>query len=217
VAFVSRRNLEATERVLGRAVPNARVMQYPVRYTANAQFEWPSGTTRRMAVVGRYDYYDKGLDILVPALARALGSQDGWQLSLFGRGADEPFLRGLVAQHPSLGSRVQWGGFADVDAIWREHHLLLQPSRREGASLAITEALLRGRPVLATDVGGASEWIADGHSGYLCAAPTEPLLAGTLARAWADRDAWEEMGKHAYDSARRKYRGDDAAALVESP
>ena len=214
VVFVSERNREATERALARSVPNALVLQYPVCAELDAPFAWPEGTGR-MAFVGRYDAYDKGLDILVPALAAAFPRGGDWSLTLFGRGRDEDYVRALAARYPALRDHVSFGGFAAIEDIWRSHHLLVLPSRREGASLAMTEALLRGRPVLATDVGGAGEWIDDARSGFLCAAPTVPLLAETLGRAWQWREGWMDMGLHAYADSRARYRPRDYRRLLE--
>jgi glycosyltransferase involved in cell wall biosynthesis len=59
----------------------------------------------------------------------------------------------------------------------------------------IVEAMLCGRPVLATDVGGNSEIVVDGVTGFLAAAPTVGSVAQALERLWANRADLESIGK----------------------
>jgi glycosyltransferase involved in cell wall biosynthesis len=59
----------------------------------------------------------------------------------------------------------------------------------------MVEAMLCGRPVLATDVGGNSEVIIDGVTGFLAGAATVPILAQALERLWANRNNLENMGR----------------------
>jgi glycosyltransferase involved in cell wall biosynthesis len=69
------------------------------------------------------------------------------------------------------------------------------PSRHEGLPLAMVEAMLCGRPVLATDVAGHSEIIADGVTGFLVGPPTVAAVAQGLERLWMSRADLETMGK----------------------
>lgn len=61
--------------------------------------------------------------------------------------------------------------------------------------MAIVEAMICGRPVLATDVGGNSELVIDGVTGFLAAAPTVALVAQCLERLRADRMNLDNMGR----------------------
>jgi glycosyltransferase involved in cell wall biosynthesis len=86
-----------------------------------------------------------------------------------------------------LSDRVRFAGFASVEEIWASNHLLVLPSRIEGLPLAIVEAMLLGRPVVATNVGGNSEVVEDGVTGFLAGAPTVSDVAELLERFWARR------------------------------
>ncbi len=192
--FVSQANRSRAEIQLAQPLPNARLVQNPVDLPPAAALPWPGGDTVKLAVVARWEPYPKGLDLLLPALGRALGAEPGWELRFHGRGEGRGYLEQLAEQH-GIGARVSFQGYAtNIAEIWREHHLLLLPSRLEGCSLAMIEAMLSGRPVLATAVGGAPEWIEDGREGFLCPAPTVALLAETLTRAWKQRERWRELG-----------------------
>jgi len=71
------------------------------------------------------------------------------------------------------------------------------PSRYEGLPLVIVEAMLCGRPVVATNVAGHSEVIEDGVVGFLADAPTVASIANALERLWERRSEAEQMGKAA--------------------
>ena len=65
--------------------------------------------------------------------------------------------------------------------------MLVMPSRFEGLPLAIVEAMLCARPVVATDVAGHAEVVEDGVTGFLADAPTVGAIAAALERCWVRR------------------------------
>jgi trehalose synthase len=83
-----------------------------------------------------------------------------------------------------------------VNALQRFATVVVQKSLQEGFGLTVTEALLKGRPVVASRVGGIQDQITDGIHGLLLDDPTDahafgdavarllgdPLLAQRLAR-----------------------------------
>lgn len=128
--------------------------------------------------VGRIRY-EKGVDVLLDAWPRVLARIPDAQLVLVGDGPD---AAGLAARStPGVrfaGERSDvkdWLAAADVVAI---------PSRWEGMSAAMLEALARGRPVVSTDVSGAREVIGDTAGAVVPIEATEALgdaLADRLA------------------------------------
>jgi len=77
------------------------------------------------------------------------------------------------------------------------------PSYREGLPLAVCEAMLAARPVVATPVGGIPEIVNEGRFGYLVPPGDVAQLAKRL-RGLAERpDAAGEMGRAAHEFARR--------------
>ena len=79
--------------------------------------------------------------------------------------------------------------------------MMLLPSRFEGCSIAMMEAALCGRPVLATPVGGVDEWIVDGETGFVAKDISQAALVDALRRAWLARADWAQMGSAAKQRA----------------
>jgi glycosyltransferase involved in cell wall biosynthesis len=211
--FVSSRNLAVTRRWLLEALPQASVIQNPLADSPEGQpLPWPAEATVRLATVGRLAP-EKGNALLLHAVAAALDPAANWSLDLFGDGPECATLAATIATI-GLGDRVALRGRADLNRIWADHHLLISAAIDEGVPMTIPEAMLRGRPVLATCVGGAEDWITPGQDGFLCPAPTLPLLTGAIRDAWSARVQWRTLGATAATSARRRYRAEDYLQLI---
>jgi glycosyltransferase involved in cell wall biosynthesis len=120
-----------------------------------------------------------------------------------------------MVQRLGLSDRVVFAGYETVEKIWASNHVLVMPSRAEGLPLAIVEAMLCARPVIATDVGGNSEVIEDGITGFLADAPTVTSLANSLERLWARRALIEEIGRAGAKKIRELVPPDPARVFTE--
>lgn len=215
VAVAAAGQIPLMERQIGAKVPNARVVRSPVTIESPELAEpWTSASRVRLANVARLDVRAKGQDVLLATLGSPAWRGRDWALSLFGDGGDAEYLASL-ARHYAIDDRVTFRGHvSDVRAIWREHDLLVLPSRYEGTPLAMIEAMLCGRPAVVTDVGGATEWVEDGASGFVAESPSEKYLGRALERAWAARPRWEEIGRAARLRALTLYDPDPGRTLL---
>ena len=212
VSFVSTRNLVSTRRHLLDPLPNAQVIQNPLRWRPDDVTPWPVAPTWRLATVSRLDE-GKGIQLLLHALAGA-GVGSDWILNIYGQGPAEGYLRATI-EHLHLADQVRLRGYVtELRAIWAENHLLVSPAIDDGVPMTIPEAMLCERPVLATAVGGAEDWLSDGDTGFICPAPPLPLLAATLRDAFATPGRWESRGGAAAAAARARYRPDDHLQLI---
>jgi len=133
----------------------------------------------------------KGHDLLIDPLC--LASRVEW--TVVGSLETDP---DFVA---SLRSRVDGRGLADrvrmlgplvgvdLDRAYAEADLVVVPSRSEAYGMVVTEALARGIPVLAADVGGIREALGRTGSGRVPGLLVPPCDADALARAlgrWLD-------------------------------
>jgi glycosyltransferase involved in cell wall biosynthesis len=216
--FVSLANLRIFEKQIGCLLPNAEVIRNPFKVAYDTCPLWPSlgeGEALRIAHVGRLHMPSKGQDLLVEALAGQAWRSRNWRLTLYGDGPMRDILERLI-ERAGLSDKIHFGGFVEsVEQIWAENHLLVMPSRYEGLPLAIVEAMLCSRPVLATDVAGHTEVIEDGVTGFVAAYPTARSLAEALERVWENRHALETIGARAGVAIRARVPRDPLKAFAE--
>jgi glycosyltransferase involved in cell wall biosynthesis len=194
--FVSRANKQLVEMHLACDLTNAEVVWNPFNVDYDAAPLWPSlsGTDQlQLACIARLDPRSKGQDLLLQALATPEWLARDWHLNLYGEGPMRDALTRLVRRF-GLSGRVTFVGYRPVEDIWASNHALVLPSRYEGLPLAMVEAMLCARPVVATDVAGHAEIVEDGVTGFLAASPTVASVAGALERLWASRSKLEVMG-----------------------
>jgi glycosyltransferase involved in cell wall biosynthesis len=71
--------------------------------------------------------------------------------------------------------------------------------------LAIVEAMLCGRPCIATNLGGIPEWIEAGRSGFIAQNADENSYEQAMETAWQTKHRWEEIGRQARERALQLY------------
>ncbi|CAA9376396.1 MAG: hypothetical protein AVDCRST_MAG89-5041 [uncultured Gemmatimonadetes bacterium] len=214
VAFVSAGNLESGQRQLAARLPNATVVQNPVKLVDAGPMPLPPAGPAQLASVGRLAVGDKGQDVLLQTLGGPAWRGREWRLNLYGTGGDEGYLRALAGMY-GVADRVAFHGHVtDVPSIWAANHLLVMPSRAEGTPLALLEAMRCGRAAVVTDVGGNVEWVREGHTGFVAEAPTARSFGAALERAWAARAEWSALGRTAYDEAARRLDAEPGRTLL---
>jgi glycosyltransferase involved in cell wall biosynthesis len=147
----------------------------------------------------------KRLDVALRAFATVAASDPDVRLRIAGTGTQAAEMAELAT---SLGidSRVEFLGLVDpsaVNALLDETTIFLMSSDYEGLPIALLEAARKGRPTVATDVGGTREIVIDGQSGLLVPSEDPDALAGAIRTLLSDRDRAEEMGA----AAQRHFHG----------
>jgi glycosyltransferase involved in cell wall biosynthesis len=129
----------------------------------------------------------KGQDLLVEALA-ALADLP-WSCDLTGPLSRNPghvaSVRSMIECH-GLGGRIRLTGPKTgrlLDAAYAEADLLVVPSRVEAYGMVVTEALARGIPVIAADVGGVPESIGYDPGGRVPGILVPPADVAALTEA----------------------------------
>ena len=93
-----------------------------------------------------------------------------------------------------------------VNALQRHAAVIVQKSLQEGFGLTVTEALWKGRPVLASAVGGIQDQIEDGHDGALLADPSDLAAYGARLRdLLAQPERAEALGRQARETVRERF------------
>jgi glycosyltransferase involved in cell wall biosynthesis len=216
--FVSEANRRLFETQIGCELSNAEIVCNPFNVDFHAAPPWPplnDTDVLTLASVARLEPLMKGQDILLEALAGTAWSSRSWVLNLYGEGPMRNCIERMV-QRLGLQHRVRIAGYvASVEKIWAENHVLVMPSRYEGMPLAMVEAMLCGRPVLATNVAGHSEIVEDGVTGFLADAPTVSSLGAKLEGLWARRSELERIGVAAASSIRKHVPRDPVRVFAD--
>jgi glycosyltransferase involved in cell wall biosynthesis len=214
--FVSNANRRMAEKQIGCELLNAELVRNPFNVDFSASPPWPpvgpDGSVR-FACVARLEPTGKGQDILFEVLARPEWVTRNWRLLLYGHGENRNGLE-RWAQRLGVADRVVFEGFvADVEKIWALNHVLVMPSRIEGLPLAVIEAMLCGRPVVATNVAGA-EVVEDGVTGFLAEAPAVGSIGNALERFWTRREEAQQIGATAAERIRHLVPPDPVRIFV---
>ena len=135
----------------------------------------------RMVAVGRFSE-QKGIPLLVQALALAVPRAPGLHLTLVGDGELRGAIEGAIAQ-AGLAAHVRLTGWLDESGVRAElaaAHALVLPSFAEGLPMVVMEAMAAARPVLATAIAGVPELVVPGETGWLVPAGDAAALADAM-------------------------------------
>jgi glycosyltransferase involved in cell wall biosynthesis len=133
----------------------------------------------------------KGHDVMLDALATATDLP--WRLACVGSLERDPaFADGMQrrARDSGLHGRVRFLGprtGEELDRAYTGADLLVLASHAETYGMVLTEALARGVPVLAAEVGGVAEALGHGDDGTrpgLLVPPGDPAALGAALRDW---------------------------------
>lgn len=154
----------------------------------------------RILMVGRLAK-GKGFDVLLDALER-LGRTD-LSMYIVGEGPRRAWIESEV-QSRGLNDIVTLLGYrSDVPAIMAACDVFVLPSYREGTPRVITEAMASGLPVIATDIAGIPEQVANKESGFLIQPGDDGALADRLSALIAFPERRETFGAAGRDRVER--------------
>lgn len=158
------------------------------------------GTRPRVVMVGRLAD-GKGHSILLDAVSSLRDTE--MSVCIVGDGPLYADLEQAIAERELVDSVFLTGFRDDVARVLAASDVLVLPSFREGTPRVITEAMASGLPVVATDIAGIPEQVADGESGYLIPPGDADALAGRLAELLSNPERRDQMGTHGRERAER--------------
>jgi glycosyltransferase involved in cell wall biosynthesis len=156
---------------------------------------------RYVGFVGRVSP-EKGIDLLVEAAKRL---------------PDIPFkVAGNFDRLPNLTRQappnVEFLGQLDQAALtsfYSKARMIVAPSKwYEGLPMTIIEAMLAGRPVICSDIGGLPEIVDDSATGLLFHFDDPGDLTEKIQRLWNDPELCRKMGAAAREKAEKAYHPD---------
>jgi glycosyltransferase involved in cell wall biosynthesis len=138
--------------------------------------------------------------------AAALARQRGVNVKclLIGDGRERAAIEAKI-EHLGLGEHVSITGLVnDVRIALAACDVLVFASHSETFSIAALESMAMGKPVVMTDVGGASEQVVPGENGYLFELGDVPALAAHIAFL-SDHAHRQHMGRRARITVAEKF------------
>jgi glycosyltransferase involved in cell wall biosynthesis len=148
----------------------------------------------------------KGHIVLLRAMALALRDVPELELRIAGRGPLEPALRAL-AQELGIAGNVRFlGQVTPIQPALEQVLGVVVPSLGEGFGMVALEAMERGRPVVAAAIGGLSEIVVEGETGYLVEPADAEALAAGLVRLVRDPERAAAMGVAGRERALASFR-----------
>lgn len=137
----------------------------------------------------------KGVDVLLNAWQQLPSEHRNRSLLLIvGDGPEAHRLQHFVAEH-SLGESVCLAGRQEnVLDYLHAADLFVLPSRSEGSSNALLEAMACGLPVVASNVGGSADIVEEKRNGALFEVENYNQLAQKLTSILSMPEQWAQMG-----------------------
>lgn len=136
--------------------PESRIMYIPNGVSVPLKGKNNYDRVVQVLTVGRLDN-QKGIDVLLKAWASVVDVEKGLKLLVLGSGPQKAELKKLTA---SLGvsHSVEFKGLVhNTEDYFSSADIFVLPSRAEGLSNALLEAMSYGTPCVATKVGGTTE------------------------------------------------------------
>jgi glycosyltransferase involved in cell wall biosynthesis len=150
----------------------------------------------------------KGVDIAV----RALKEIPEATLLVLGEGPGRAALQRL-ANEVGVGDRLLLAGrVGDIASFYRRADVVVHPVRWEGFGLAMLEAMLAEKPVVATRAGSAPEVVVDGQTGLITPASIPWTLAEAVNALLSRPDLARTYGAAGLERARSEF---SVAKMVE--
>ena len=152
--------------------------------------------------------WEKGLFHLIEAAQKLKEDGSGAaavKYLIAGEGEQERALKSKV-KSCGLEDRFIFTGFLkDIRPALGAADIMVLPSLREGFPMSVLEAMAMGKPVVASNIEGVDESVADGDTGLLVPPGDSAALAGAISALFTDRGRCSEMGARGKTAAAENF------------
>jgi glycosyltransferase involved in cell wall biosynthesis len=172
------------------------------RASLRAEFGLPEDAPI-VTLMGRYQDV-KGHDLFVEAARRIFRKIQNAHFVIagdraFGGKGEERFersIKAMVEADPELRWRVTFTGWVTKpEALLAASDVVVSASRFESFGMVVVEAMACGVPVVSTNVGGPSETVVDGETGFLVPSGRPGLIADRVVSLLSSDSLRDQMGE----------------------
>ena len=145
----------------------------------------------------------KNIPNLLRAAKLVLSTHAKTLFLIIGSGPEKNHLETLC-QELDIVDNVRFLGpilYDDLPAYYAACDLVVLPSWSEGFAKVLMEAAFTKKPIVATNVGGASDTIVDNETGYIVEVDNSEQMADRIARLLGNPEMAQQMGKKGYQRA----------------
>ncbi len=209
-------DLNIPETVMHPAIDPVTVKNKPVSDSKISKYLEKYGIERKKPIISQVSRFDPWKDPIgvVKVFERVRKKMD-CQLVLLGQFATDDPEGQKVLQ--SLEKKVDKSPFKEdikllivdnaflVNCLQRASSVVIQKSLREGFGLTVTEAMYKGTPVVASNVGGIPIQVIDGVSGFLHNPSDYDGFSCSIIKLLKDEKLRVEMGKAGKEHVKESY------------
>ena len=194
----------ARQLLLDNGFADQRIHILPPHFDHPRSFTSPNPSASNILFAGRLEI-EKGLGFLLRAIQRLPGRV---QLQVAGDGTQRANFQAL-AEKLGIAARINFLGSLDANQIgeaYQNASVVVMPSIwPEMFGKVGIEALAFGRPVVAFDTGGISDWLQPGWNGYLARPGDAGDLAEKIDALLSDPSLAQQMGKNGQQLVKTHY------------
>jgi len=160
--------------------------------------------TIKLLFVGRL-VKGKGCSVLIDACEKLEDKKMDWQADIVGEGPLMDSLQ-MMTKEMELAMKINFHGYqSDVLKYMMDADLLILPSRSEGMSNVLLEAMAIGLPIICTDVGASKQLLGKQGEKYLIKPFDVNGLSNKITLFAEDKILLKEYGTYLYERCKAKY------------
>jgi glycosyltransferase involved in cell wall biosynthesis len=180
--------------------------------SANTKSDYGIKAEVTLVFVGRL-HPQKDLNVLLAAFKQVVRRRPNtrWRLWLLGEGTLRLQLEQMTKEMGFNEEVTFFGQVSDVSTYFNKTDIFVLPSRAEGMSNALMEAMAHGLPCIASRISGNEKLIQHNVNGLLVNCGDSIELANAIITLAGDESLRKNLGKAAYETVRDEYSMDYVA------
>jgi len=164
---------------------------------AMKRYPLPEDAAPILGSIGSFEHR-KGHPVLFQAAAQLKkGSLPNLHVMMVGDGPDEDMLKGLVKEL-GIENNISFFPFtSEPNFVYERLDITVLPSLyKEGLPNVLLESMAMGVPTVSSNLGGVSEAVIDGETGYTVEPGNQGQLAAAIDKLWKNQDEYQQLRKN---------------------